>query len=123
MAEIPTIEQAQEDLAHRLQELEQELDKEFAIEMAGMFVNDTPELIDAIQKSIDAKDSALLAQTAHKLKGSSLNLGATRLAAFCLELELLGKSGAPIPQGTSVASILEEFQHLKQFLLQYSGKQ
>ncbi len=123
MVEIPTIEQAQDDLAHRLEELAQELDKEFAKEMAGMFVNDTPTLIDAIQKSIDAKDSALLAQTAHKLKGSSLNLGATRMAALCLELELLGKSGAPISQGTSIESILEEFQRVKQFLLQYSEKE
>ena len=32
-------------------------------------------------------------QAAHKLKGSSLNLGAKHLAALCKEIELKGKSG------------------------------
>lgn len=122
MIEIPDTQKADQDLLKRLEELERELDKEFAVEMAEMFINDTPPLIDAIQKSIDAKDASALAQTAHKLKGSSMNVGATRLGALCLELELLGKSGAPIPPETSTQSIQEEYQRVKQILLQYAGK-
>ncbi len=122
MTTIPDVNQAQEDLKKRLTELEQELDKEFAIEMAEMFINDTPALIEAIQKALDARDSVALAQTSHKLKGSSLNIGATRLAALCLQLELLGKSGTPIPSDTSVNHITEEFERVKQNLIQYTGK-
>lgn len=122
MTEIPTTAQAQEDLARRLQELEQELDKEFAVEMAEMFVNDSPALIDAVEKTIEAKDSVALAQSAHKLKGSSLNIGATRLAALCLQLELLGKSGTPIPPETNVAALREEFERVKTDLLRFAGK-
>ncbi|MCX7984151.1 MAG: Hpt domain-containing protein [Bacteroidetes bacterium] len=122
MSEIPRIEKADQDLLTRLQELEQELDRDFAIEMAEMFIADSPSLIEAIQQSIDARDSTALAQSAHKLKGSSLNIGATRLGALCLELELLGKSGNPIPPETSVQAVLTEFERVKKILLQFVGK-
>lgn len=48
-----------------------------------------------IRGAVEAADAELLRTSAHRLKGSALNLGAVAVGALCLELELQGGGGDP----------------------------
>jgi signal transduction histidine kinase/DNA-binding NarL/FixJ family response regulator/HPt (histidine-containing phosphotransfer) domain-containing protein len=50
--------------------------------------------IESMRRSVASCDHVGLGTAAHKLKGSVATLGATQMAAQCLRLELLGKSGS-----------------------------
>jgi signal transduction histidine kinase/DNA-binding response OmpR family regulator len=52
-----------------------------------------------IRGAVEAADAELLRTSAHRLKGSALNLGAAAVGALCLELELHGDSGDPAAAG------------------------
>ncbi|MGD1044283.1 MAG: Hpt domain-containing protein [Bacteroidota bacterium] len=106
-------------LLTRLQELEQETDFEFVIELIDIYINETPKQIQAIAASLTTKTSASLMIAAHTLKGSSLNLGAKQLGALCLKLEELGRAGKSIPEGSSMAEIENEFENVKTMLLAF----
>ncbi len=60
-------------------------------ELVQLYLGDLPDQMCTIRAAIEANDSMALRREAHRLKGSSQQMGASRLAAFCLELENLGK--------------------------------
>jgi HPt (histidine-containing phosphotransfer) domain-containing protein len=103
----------------RLRELKQETDFEFVLELIEIYLNETPKQIQTMSVALDANDPPALAIIAHKLKGSSMNLGAEQLGAFCLKLEELGRSGKPIPEGTSTREIEVEFEQIKILLQEF----
>jgi HPt (histidine-containing phosphotransfer) domain-containing protein len=49
--------------------------------------------LEEIRAAVEAGDAELLRTSAHRLKGSALNLGAAAVGALCLELELCGDDG------------------------------
>jgi HPt (histidine-containing phosphotransfer) domain-containing protein len=104
-------------LLTRLQELEQETDAEFVIELIDIYLNETPKQIQAIAAALTTQTFPALMITAHTLKGSSLNLGAKQLGALCLKLEEIGRAGKSIPEGTSTAEIENEYENVKTMLL------
>ena len=61
-------------------------------ELIQLYLIDLPDRIEGIRNAIEGGDSAALRREAHRLKGSSQQMGAARLAALCLELEELGKN-------------------------------
>lgn len=61
--------------------------------LARPFLEDASRHLGELGAALAAADAAALGHLAHALKGSSANLGATRLAALCGELEVLGRSG------------------------------
>lgn len=109
-------------LLTRLQELEQETDHEFVIELIDIYLNETPKQIQAINVALTAQAFPALMIAAHTLKGSSLNLGAKQLGARCLKLEELGRAGKSIPENTSTAEVEEEYENVKTMLLAYKQK-
>jgi HPt (histidine-containing phosphotransfer) domain-containing protein len=48
-------------------------------------------LVDEIRAALEARDPGSLAKAAHRLKSSSAQLGALATAAYCKELEHLGR--------------------------------
>jgi len=54
-----------------------------------MYVSELPAQIENISQSMQEKDSELLKSSAHRLKGTSRNIGALALAEMCAELEVL----------------------------------
>lgn len=58
------------------------------------FLGDAPRRLVAMRAAVDAGDADGLRNGAHRMKSSCATLGADRLAALCLELELLGRSGS-----------------------------
>jgi HPt (histidine-containing phosphotransfer) domain-containing protein len=106
-------------LLTRLQELEQETDFEFVIELIDIYINEAPKQIQAITTALIAQTFPALMITAHTLKGSSLNLGARHLGTLCLKLEELGRAGKTIPEGTNTSEIESEYENVKKMLLAF----
>jgi HPt (histidine-containing phosphotransfer) domain-containing protein len=50
--------------------------------------------LEELREAVAGSDAMKLRGTAHILKGSSANLGASRMAELCYELENRGESGA-----------------------------
>jgi|ERR1700687_3375692 HPt (histidine-containing phosphotransfer) domain-containing protein len=68
-------------------------DSELLEEIARIFVDECAKIIAEIRGALDAPDARLLEQSAHRLKGSSSNLGAKSLAQSASELELMARAG------------------------------
>jgi HPt (histidine-containing phosphotransfer) domain-containing protein len=103
----------------RLQDLVRETDFEFVLELIDIYLSETPKQIQTIMTAITGQNLTSLTIAAHTLKGSSLNLGAKQLGAFCFKLEGLGRSGQPIPVGTNTREIETEFELVKTMLLDF----
>jgi two-component system, sensor histidine kinase and response regulator len=109
-------------LLTRLQELEQETDSEFVIELIDIYLNESPKHLQTITTALAGQNFPALMIAAHTLKGSSLNLGAKHLGACCLKLEEIGRSAKSVPENTSTAEIEKEFENVKTILLAYKQK-
>jgi len=60
---------------------------EFLREIAGIFLEDTPQRIAELEQSLAAGDLSKFSRAAHSIKGSSSNLGASALRAAAEALE------------------------------------
>ena len=60
---------------------------------SGNFITNAPEHLTAIGAAVERSDAPELLATAHKLKGSALNLGLPRVGAAALDLEERGRTG------------------------------
>ena len=79
------------DMVDALQRVEG--DSELLEEIARIFVDECAKIITEIRGALDTSDARLLEQSAHRLKGSSSNLGARLLAQSASELELMARAG------------------------------
>ena len=117
---MPTTDNTSDNpLLTRLQELVQETDFEFVIELVDIYLNETPMQVQTMVKALDTQDHHMLTIAAHTLKGSSLNLGAKRLGAACFRLEELGRSSLPISASINTKEIEREFEQAKAILLTF----
>ncbi|MDH5740349.1 MAG: ATP-binding protein [Nitrospira sp.] len=60
--------------------------------IVSQYVETSREIVDQIRRAVASKDAAVLRASAHRLKSSSAQLGASALAADCRELEMMGAS-------------------------------
>ena len=67
-------------------------DEELLKEIADLFVEDAPQLLEAIRVAIEKKDGSALHRAAHSLKGSVANFGAEKAVEMAFQLEKMGKS-------------------------------
>jgi two-component system sensor histidine kinase/response regulator len=72
-------------------------------ELIGIYIEEAPRRIAAIQDAVRGGDAAGLAAAAHGLRSSSGNVGATRVVELCGSLEAIGRAG-----GTAGAPELTE---------------
>lgn len=111
-----------ENLYKRLDELASELDHDFTVEISQLYLQDAPLQIEAIAEALKGKNTNALIQSAHKLKGSSLNIGAACLGSICLRLEQMGRSGLPYEEAGAVQDLRTEFDVVKTLLEEYIKK-
>ncbi|HLG34919.1 MAG TPA: response regulator [Bacteroidia bacterium] len=76
----------------RLKELNEKVDPDFFKVVINMFLNQSPHLIEEIKHYFDEGQYDKMGQAAHKLKGSSLNLGASNLADLCKQIEIKARN-------------------------------
>jgi HPt (histidine-containing phosphotransfer) domain-containing protein len=69
-----------------------------------------------IRQSVDASDAPSLRGSAHALKSSSGNVGATNLAKLCKRLEILGKEENLEPADGILAKLEAEYERVRQAL-------
>jgi len=67
--------------------------KVLARNMANMFIDCIPIYLESIGNALAAGDSAMLAKTTHKLKGSAATIALSPLSATAFKMESLAKSG------------------------------
>lgn len=64
-----------------------------------VYLSETPQTIALIRAALEAPQRQRAADLLHRLKGSSLSIGATRLAHACMVLEQELALGAPLNPG------------------------
>jgi len=62
-------------------------DKELAIELLNIFIEEIPQMIDDIQGAIEKGDMKVVKEIAHKMKGSAGNLSAEEIRKVALNFE------------------------------------
>jgi len=91
---------------------------ELLVTLIRHFLDETPQLLAAMQTALSQADSTALAEAAHTLKGSSGNLGAHRLQRLCGELQRLGRAHELAPVVNRLADLEAEFATARAVLLQ-----
>jgi HPt (histidine-containing phosphotransfer) domain-containing protein len=68
-------------------------DAELLKELAGLFVDEYPQLMAELQAAIAAGDAIRVERSAHALKGAVANFGARQAVDTALQLEQMGRMG------------------------------
>lgn len=66
---------------------------ELLAELVGLFKEDSPERLRALQKSMAEGDATAASELAHALKGASGTIGAKRMREIAHSIEKAGKAG------------------------------
>jgi signal transduction histidine kinase/DNA-binding response OmpR family regulator/HPt (histidine-containing phosphotransfer) domain-containing protein len=61
--------------------------------IVDLYLSDCPGIMNALRAAIESGNAEQVRQYAHRMKSGSANLGATRMARLCRELEQLGRCG------------------------------
>ncbi len=81
-----------QDAIKRLEDINSKVDSGFMQNVMNMFFEQAPKLIEEISEAESKGDHLNVGALAHKLKGTSLNLGAKILAQTCKQVEIKGKN-------------------------------
>ena len=82
---------------------------EFLREIAGIFLEDTPQRIVELRQSLNAGDVGKFTRAAHSIKGSSANLGASLLRMAAEKLEHQSRTAGLDGVAPLVAEVTAEF--------------
>jgi HPt (histidine-containing phosphotransfer) domain-containing protein len=66
--------------------------KEFLKEIIELYIQQYPELFNSIKNNAENNNANDMYQSAHALKGASLNVGAKEIASLCKQIEFKGKA-------------------------------
>ncbi len=76
-----------------LRSLQEEGEPDILAELARMFLDDAALRLEELRRAIGEADAGKVRGVSHALKGSSGNMGATRVSEACADLEEAGESG------------------------------
>lgn len=91
-------------------------DVEFLKELVEMFNAEFPEKLAGISRAINENNFKALDETAHSLKGSSGNLGLTRVYELALKLEKMGKGEDISGADETFKELEEELERFREFV-------
>lgn len=66
--------------------------KDFLKEIINLYIEQYPELFNSMKSNAENNNSVEMYQSAHALKGASLNIGAKEIASLCKQIEFKGKA-------------------------------
>ena len=87
-------------------------------EVAGLFLADVPIHLSALDAAIAADSAALVAQIAHRLRGSALDMGAVRMAPVCAAIESAARAGSLEDAAAQAETLNREFAAAREALQQ-----
>ena len=94
--------------------------KDRLIFLTGIYFDEAPKLLDALNAASAASDADAIKVAAHTLKSSSAALGATAFSQRCKEIELLGRAGNTADATQAIQHLAAEYQQLKAALNTYA---
>jgi HPt (histidine-containing phosphotransfer) domain-containing protein len=94
---------------------------EFLREIAGIFLEDTPQRIAELEQSSAAGDTAKFTRAAHSIKGSSSNLGAVALRVVAEKLEHHARTHGIEGSAATLTELRSEFERAKAELAKLLG--
>lgn len=83
-------------------------DSALLAELSGLFLDETPQTLAAIERALATSDLAAVERLAHRLKGSLLTLAASPAAGLALELETAARSRSLETCAPMLAELTEE---------------
>ena len=89
----------------------------FIDELVDTFIDDAVVQLDAMRAAAPRGDIEALVRPAHSLKSNSANVGATRLADLCRDLETDARAGAVEDAPARVSALRVEFAAVREALL------
>ena len=98
-------------------------DETFLRELTGMFLDQYPAMLTAVEQAVSRQNGDELKRAAHALKGSSQVIGGKAVAAAALELENLGRTGNLSEAGTALRALQNRLAELKLALLDEMPRQ
>jgi CheY-like chemotaxis protein/HPt (histidine-containing phosphotransfer) domain-containing protein len=99
-----------------LRAMQAEGEPDILAELAGIFLRDTARRLGDLRHALSRGDAKEARRLAHTIKGSSLNLGAPRMAALCTVLESEGGAGSFDDASATAARLADEFSHVSALL-------
>jgi HPt (histidine-containing phosphotransfer) domain-containing protein len=92
-------------------------DAEFMGELIDLYLEDMPRQLEALRLAVEQHDAPSAAATAHRLKGSSGNVGADSLSSLCREIERSSQDNQFDQLPALVEAADQESGRVRQFLL------
>lgn len=83
--------------------------------VVGSYLEAAPAMLDALRRAVETTDAKALSAAAHRLRGSSAQLGAARVAELCAGLEHNG-NGSGRPPAALLRELEEEFGRVRDAL-------
>lgn len=88
-------------------------DKEFLQELVEIYLDDTDLRVKELTEELNKPDAEAFGRTAHKVKGSSANMGAIGLMDLAHKLEQMGKGGELSEAAATLKALTEEYERVK----------
>jgi HPt (histidine-containing phosphotransfer) domain-containing protein len=85
-------------------------------DLARLFLEESPNLLSAVQQAVSAKDAERLQRGAHSLKGAVATLAAQRAFDAALRLERLGRAGDLAEAENAYAALESQIERLRSML-------
>lgn len=95
---------------------------EFLREIAGIFLEDTPQRFAELDKSLASGDTQTFVRAAHSIKGSSSNLGANAVRAAAEKLEHKSRAEGLANVTPMIADLRAEFARAQAELNKLIGR-
>ncbi|MBN2170269.1 MAG: response regulator, partial [Candidatus Krumholzibacteriota bacterium] len=88
-------------------------DLDLLIELAGMFLEDSPRMLDQIEEAVEQGDADALTRGAHTLKGAVGNFSAQAAFDAAMNLEMIGRGGDLTEAPGACQKLVEEVRRLQ----------
>lgn len=98
-----------------LAELRDVMEDEFDI-LIQTYISDSRERIQALHQALSGDHQDAFAKTAHSFKGSSINIGASRLGELCFRAEKAGREGRLDDARQLMPELEAEFATVRQLM-------
>ncbi len=82
-------------------------------ELAGLFLEDTPQRLEGLREAIENGDAPAVERTAHALKGSSANIGAVAMSELTAQLQDAGRGGVLSGAPELLERLEREFERVR----------
>ena len=96
-------------------------DSDLAQKVAGVFLQDLPELMGTLKKRVAEKDIASIRGDAHKVKGAAANVGGEVLSELARKMEMASKAGDWETVTAQMPKLEEEAVRLREALEQWNS--